>query len=100
MSYINSIADYHENFYVIDLKSYCDPENIFETEDTASTFLHEYIHFMQNVLTINGIKRTNNFYNIYIEYIIQARKAKQTIYPISVNNRNTSKWLAYEQLFN
>ncbi len=100
MSYINSIADYHENFYVMDLKSNCDPENIFETEDTASTFLHEYIHFMQNVLTINGIQRTNNFYNIYIEYIIQARKAKQTIYPISVNNRNTSKWLAYEQLFN
>lgn len=100
MSIINCIADYHENFFTIDLQNNCDPQSIFASEDSASSFLHEYIHFMQNVLTVNGIQRTNNFFNIYIEYIIQARKNKNFCFPISVNNRNTSKWLAYEQLFN
>lgn len=100
MPIINCIADYHENFFIIDLQNNCDPQDIFASEDSASTFLHEYVHFMQNVLTVNGIQRTNNFFNIYIEYIIQARKNKVSCFPISVNNRNTSKWLAYEQLFN
>ncbi|MCR5188637.1 MAG: hypothetical protein K6C97_06850 [Treponema sp.] len=100
MPYINSVADYHENFFIIDLQNNCNPLDIFASVDSASTFLHEYIHFMQNVLTVNGIQRTNNFFNIYIEYIIQARKNKTSYFPISVNTRNTSKWLAYEQLFN
>ena len=64
-----------------------------------STFLHEYIHFLQDVTSIQGF---NNFYILgeYIRYVTQKIKQSGTnevrlpIHPFGANRNVDQNWLA------
>ena len=64
-----------------------------------STFLHEYIHFLQDVTSIQGF---NNFYILgeYIRYVTQKIKQSGTnevrlpIHPFWANRNVDQNWLA------
>ena len=69
-----------------------------------STFLHEYIHFLQDITTIQGL---NNIYirGEYIRYVTKLIKEQQSadihvpIDPLSLGNNVDQNWLARRYTF-
>lgn len=62
---------YTDYFYSINLESgSIDPKTgMFSSCDHLSSFIHEYIHFLQNVLTLNGLNFTQNELTIHKRFL-------------------------------
>lgn len=64
-----SDSTYAESFFHIDLD--------ITSKNIDHDFYHEYIHYLQNLLSISGLNYTFNFFNIGFDAIIEIRKNKK-----------------------
>ena len=66
-----------------------------DTEDFA-TFVHEYVHFLQNISTTHGVTYFNDISKLIQLYVYEADKCEETIvYPVSLEECDVEN--AYEE---
>lgn len=92
-----SLGLYNPSFFKITLKTgeelpKEDPKNSLVSEITGAAFLHEYIHFLQDITTSSGL---NNFCYIveYIKWVNSLYREEDVLYPPYSPNDSKTPYL-------
>lgn len=77
----------------------CDGNKLISTGNAFSTLCHEYIHYLQDILTLNGLVNINN-YLCYMNNLLCTRQKQLTKIPNnSFSSQDIANWNKIKQSF-
>jgi hypothetical protein len=76
---------YEPSFFFMKIQSSLSPEKILKEKKEIPTFIHEYIHFLQDITTVSGLQYINYVYNILQACVYIANQSKSRVIEIPID---------------